>query len=48
MSEQELLQCESMLKNLLVPDNNIRNQAQSQYPQSRKKKHCQYILQSCF
>ena len=30
MSEQELLQCESMLKNLLVPDNNIRNQAQSQ------------------
>ena len=30
MSEQELLQCESMLKNLLVPDNTIRNQAQSQ------------------
>ena len=30
MSSQELLQCESMLKNLLVPDNNIRNQAQSQ------------------
>ena len=30
MSEQELLQCESMIKNLLVPDNTIRNQAQSQ------------------
>ena len=30
MSEQELLQCESMLKNLLVSDNAIRNQAQSQ------------------
>ena len=30
MSEQELLKCESMLKNLLVPDNTIRNQAQSQ------------------
>ena len=30
MSSQELIQCESMLKNLLVPDNNIRNQAQSQ------------------
>ena len=30
MSEQELSQCESMLKNLLVPDNTIRNQAQSQ------------------
>ena len=30
MSEQVLLQCESMLKNLLVPDNTIRNQAQSQ------------------
>ena len=30
MSEQELFQCESMLKNLLVPDNTIRNQAQSQ------------------
>ena len=30
MSEQELVQCESMLKNLLVPDNTIRNQAQSQ------------------
>ena len=30
MSEQELLQCESMLKNLLVTDNTIRNQAQSQ------------------
>ena len=30
MSEQELLQCETMLKNLLVPDNTIRNQAQSQ------------------
>ena len=30
MSEQELIQCETMLKNLLVPDNNTRNQAQSQ------------------
>ena len=30
MSEQELSQCEAMLKNLLVTDNAIRNQAQSQ------------------
>ena len=30
MSEQELLQCENMLKGLLLPDNTKRNEAQSQ------------------
>ena len=30
MSEQELAQCETMLKGLLLPDNTLRNQAQSQ------------------
>ena len=30
MSEQELAQCEAMLKGLLLPDNTLRNQAQSQ------------------
>ena len=30
MSEQELVQCETMLKGLLLPDNEKRNQAQSQ------------------
>ena len=30
MSEQELAQCEAMLKGLLLPDNNQRNKAQSQ------------------
>ena len=30
MSEQELIQCETMLKGLLLPDNNERNKAQSQ------------------
>ena len=30
MSEQELIQCEEMLKGLLLPDNNLRNKAQSQ------------------
>ena len=30
MSEQELIQCESMLKGLLLTDNNERNKAQSQ------------------
>ena len=30
MSDQELKQCEDMLKNLLLPDNNIRKQAETQ------------------
>ena len=30
MSEQELIQCEEMLKGLLLPDNTLRNKAQSQ------------------
>ena len=30
MSEQELQQCEQMLKNLLLPDNNIRKQGETQ------------------
>ena len=30
MSEQELVQCEEMLKGLLLPDNTKRNKAQSQ------------------
>ena len=30
MSDQELKQCEDMLKNLLLPDNNVRKQAETQ------------------
>ena len=52
MSEQELAQCEAMLKGLLLPDNTLRNQAQSQLQNClstiQKKEslslYCSYLL----